>query len=113
MDEKEARAIAADWHGGQANALYAFASSGYISEDNLEWEIRRELKMPHLSGKAELRALLAYVEEQKSKRGKTITLTAEEADFVSDVLFAWGEDNNTTDVEDKIIDDVLEKISHG
>jgi len=29
LTESEARLIASEWHGGQASALYAFASSGY------------------------------------------------------------------------------------
>lgn len=117
MDETEARAIAADWHGGQTSALYVFASTSHIS-NNLEWEIRQELKMPHLSGKGELRALLAYVGEQKLKiideaLSKTITLTVEEAEFVYHALITYSVKNHTTILQNKIIDDVLEKISHG
>lgn len=37
--ESEARAIAADWHGGQGSALYAFSSSGHVdSSTELEFE---------------------------------------------------------------------------
>jgi hypothetical protein len=31
--EKDARQIASEWHGGQSSGLYAFASTGYVSED--------------------------------------------------------------------------------
>lgn len=43
----EARTIAGEWHGGQASALYAYASSGYVSLGIAEeigdvWAIARE-----------------------------------------------------------------------
>lgn len=38
-----ARAIASDWHDGQASALYSFASSGHFDADALLREIEAEL----------------------------------------------------------------------
>jgi hypothetical protein len=37
----DALAIAADWHGGQASALYALASTGYVASDTA-WRVRLE-----------------------------------------------------------------------
>ena len=43
ISDLEARQIAADWHGGQASAMYSFVSTGAISPD-LVGEIKREIE---------------------------------------------------------------------
>lgn len=62
----EARRIAGEWHGGQASALYAFASSGSITP-NLISEIKFEIAQAVAPGEAirELLALLEYVNRIK------------------------------------------------
>ncbi len=50
----KARQIAADWHGGQGSALYAFASAGTIAP-HLEHEISRT--MPEAMTKKDQRNL--------------------------------------------------------
>lgn len=44
IDLDEACRIASDWHGGQASAVYALASSGHVSGDALReaWQAWRE-----------------------------------------------------------------------
>lgn len=57
-----ARAIAADWHDGQASALYAFASSGHFDPDRLLREVEAELARPetfHLHAQIDVAALSA------------------------------------------------------
>jgi len=69
---KTARAIAADWHGGQWSALYAFASSGVLNaaqEPQCLTEVEYELSSPDLSDKQRmcLEKLKQFVTHQAQK----------------------------------------------
>lgn len=62
--------FAADWHGGQASALYALASSGAIVA-GVEGEIRRAMDASGVNvstARVHLSRLLAYV-ESNGERG--------------------------------------------
>lgn len=70
---KIARAIAADWHGGQRSGLYAFASSGQLlPEQELQCiaEIERDLTNAGIgrSQAKRLQQLKAYFETKKTKK---------------------------------------------
>lgn len=41
VDQSTARLIASQWHGGQASALYAFSSSGYVDRSSIVAELAR------------------------------------------------------------------------
>jgi hypothetical protein len=63
VNARTLRAIAADWHGGQSSALYAFASSGHISPA-LDAEIAECVELARgdaveLARLADLRAAIA------------------------------------------------------
>lgn len=65
VGEETARLIASRWHGGQWTALYAFSSTGHVSEGLAE-EVAAELRAPGLDHDdwCELAALEQYVAEQ-------------------------------------------------
>ena len=71
MTEAEARRIAGEWHGGQSSPLYAFASSGSLSQPILD-EIEQNLTgtdwgdVDHKAYK-ELQQLQTYVESRIGK----------------------------------------------
>lgn len=57
----EARVAASQWHGGQATALYSFASTGAIT-DALSLEVAQEiLRQPDYQQAPELLMLQAYI----------------------------------------------------
>lgn len=58
-DAEEYREIAADWHGGQASALYAYASSGTIVP-GLSMEIRRAMTENRTYGGSGTKVANAY-----------------------------------------------------
>jgi hypothetical protein len=64
VDKVIARIIAGWWHDGQGSAMYAFSSSGTITE-NLVSEIHRDMRESAYSADdlMQLRYLLAYVNE--------------------------------------------------
>jgi hypothetical protein len=60
----DARTIASEWHSGQASALYAFSSSGFMDRSDMLREIDRDLKDAHAHHAQDvyrLRALRAFV----------------------------------------------------
>ena len=63
IDEKEARTIAGQWHGGMMSAMYAFASSGTILLSILPevWCELQSLPEPTDPDRAELLALREYL----------------------------------------------------
>jgi len=64
ISDAQARTIAADWHGGQASALYSLASSGAITDPaGTKFEISRDVRSLD-TGRARrpLLALYKYVE---------------------------------------------------
>lgn len=76
LSQGAARAIAYDWHGGQASGLYSFASTGEPTDDGLERAIREVRDdIAHLPGGAShsehrrLRNLVAYLEHEARARG--------------------------------------------
>jgi hypothetical protein len=69
VDEISARHIASLWHGGQFSPLYAFASSGSIT-DGLESEIEADLRNSNASSsdRAQLRELRDYLRPRMWER---------------------------------------------
>lgn len=108
ITESEARAIAADWHGGQASALYAFSSSGHV-DSSTELEFERvvsecesrvetgDMTGPDFEDPAELleqaRAALEYV-KANTPAAKAYALGAEAARAAA----SWAADVNVDPV---------------
>lgn len=79
LSNHAARAIAYDWHGGQASGLYSFASTGRTTDVGIDHAIREvRYELAHLPGGAahsdhrRLRNLLAYLEDDAHIRGLVI-----------------------------------------
>lgn len=105
ITESEARAIAADWHSGQASALYAFSSSGHI-DSSTELEFERvvsecesrvetgDMTGPDFEDPAELleqaRAALEFV-KANTPAGKAYALGVEAAQAAA----SWAADGNS------------------
>ncbi|QEM07895.1 hypothetical protein DIU31_031950 [Mucilaginibacter rubeus] len=73
---KTAKAIAADWHGGQWSALYAFASGGVLNgaqEPRCLSEITNELNNTNLAAKQRrrLERLKEFINHQILENGKS------------------------------------------
>ena len=66
IPDATARAIASQYHGGQATALYAFTSTGAITTDLLT-EVYAELG--DATNRTHLRALTDYIIDYGSTRG--------------------------------------------
>lgn len=69
VTDLQARVIASAWHGGQTSALYSFASCGNTTQRNdlhpaeeLLGELHHEVRICVDENRAELRALISYVE---------------------------------------------------
>ncbi|MFY7069017.1 hypothetical protein ACOQFV_24435 [Nocardiopsis changdeensis] len=72
-DMDEARSIAADWHGGQASALYSFASSGRVTDpDRLRAEINECRRHAGEQERARLGALLRAIEHQHYEQSREL-----------------------------------------
>lgn len=76
ISTRQARDIAADWHGGQGSALYMFASSGYMEDarytvGDVLREVRRELHdIPEASPDRAKLVLLAMYLTQHDTEGE-------------------------------------------
>ena len=73
---KTARAIAAEWHGGQWSALYAFASGGVLNtaqKPHCLTEIINELNSTGLSAKERrhLESLKEFIKHKIQENGKS------------------------------------------
>lgn len=73
---KTAKAIAAEWHGGQWSALYAFASSGVINaaqEPHCLSEIENELNSTELVAgqRRRLERLKEFINDKIQENGKS------------------------------------------
>lgn len=103
INGKEARQIAADWHGGQRSALYSFCSTGEIHFDFWSYyrEINSEIKnlRPTDDQKERLEGLLQYFkdncppdedEEEEDKENEP-TLHECNCGFSTDNEYDWDE----------------------
>jgi hypothetical protein len=70
ITDSQARRIAAEWHGGQASALYALASSGAVDADAVRNEISRDIVTLEVGvARRDLLALDTYV-RHAGERGR-------------------------------------------